>query len=411
MQLSNREKLLLVSLAIVLTIGGFFYFVAKPQFAKIDELRKSKLEYQAKVKELNTQLAVTNPIYAESKLLEQKTKDRTAAYFPNISQEKIITILDGQFNISSFQPSSINFTDMNDIVSTKDKATINNDGKNLLDDLEMSFKKIEPIVNNSTESSAADQRIQDATSNSIDRLSVTLAYKASYEEISALIRTFEVYKRRIVLDKITCTRGDNNELSGTIELSFYAIPKLFDEDLDYTTWTYNNVYGKYNPFLPFGGYLDPAVVSGVPLTTSQKSDFFMSLKPISSDIPTVMIGKKGESESKTYLYADNPAFENVEIRFTKKGTQYYYGYKTKSGSYPTNYASLINFIPKSNDITIEILSSKRQGDTDLSGANIKIINETDLTVKANVLFDDKVNHRAKFVNNTGKATVTSTMEE
>ena len=221
MQLSKRKKLLLVSLAIVFIIGGFFYFVAKPQFAKIDELKKAKLEYQAKVQVLNS-LVATNPIYAESKLLEQKTKDKTEMYFPYISQEKIITILDGQFNVSNFQPSNIDFTDM--------------DGKNLLNDF---------------------QKIQNATSKSIDRLSVTLSYKANYEDISALIRTFEVSKRRIVLDKMTCMRVENNELAGTMELSFYAIPKIFDEDADYTAWTYNNVYGKYNPFLPFAGYLDP----------------------------------------------------------------------------------------------------------------------------------------------------------
>ena len=415
MQLSNREKLLVLVLTIFAVIAGFYYFIEKPQLAKIEDLKKIKLDYQQKVQTLNLQTSSNNAIYKENADLEKKIKDLTVKFFPTISQEKIVTILDGKFQASKFQPDSMTFDNKGLSIKEAESEKQTEDEKakseDLLGEMSMTFHSLKPVVTNAEAQREKDRKSFEKAINSITRLGVTLSFEGNYEDLSLFIKQLEGDKRRIIVDSIQCEKAENDKLRGTVELSFYAIPKLFFQDDDYYQWNFKNKYGKYNPFFLSGGTMNtPSGISGT-TSTSDKVDFFMTLKPIVSDVPTVMIGKKGDASSKTYLYADNAYNEDVEIELTQSGSNYYYRYKTRTGSYPAKSSKPELFTPIGNQIVLEIMSSKRQSTDDNSGANIKITNSTDLTVQANVLFDDKKDHRAKFVKGTGTVVTSSTMEE
>ena len=87
------------------------------------------------------------------------------------------------------------------------------------------------------------------------------------------------------------------------------------------------------------------------------SDFIASVKSITSDLPTIMIGKANDDLRTTYVYADSNSEENVEMILTQDGDKYYYKYKTSKGTFPANYNGLgAEFVPTSKNIVLNVLS-------------------------------------------------------
>jgi type IV pilus assembly protein PilO len=58
---------------------------------------------------------------------------------------------------------------------------------------------------------------------------------------------------------------------------------------------------------------------------------------------------------------------------------YYYRYKVGTISYPTNYTQGYIFEP-GEELEIQIFSADRLDETDVSGLDLSIINETDMVV-------------------------------
>ena len=115
----------------------------------------------------------------------------------------------------------------------------------------------------------------------------------------------------------------------------------------------------------------------------------MSVKSNSSDLPTVMLGKAHDKDNLSYVYADNKGIEVVEIVLTKAENGYYYKYKTSYGTYPLVYAGNGElFTPVGDDITLEVMVQGRIDSSDLAGAQLNIINNTDKVLNININGDD-----------------------
>ena len=127
----------------------------------------------------------------------------------------------------------------------------------------------------------------------------------------------------------------------------------------------------------------------------------MNVKPYNSDLPTVTLGKTNDSQRETYVYADNPLFEDVEIYFSKIDGKYFYKYRTTRDRYPKDFNEWIEFKPLHNSINIIIYTHKRNSENDMSGVNIALYNETDKHVFLRITGDDQYRPRVNVVGKSG----------
>ena len=186
-----------------------------------------------------------------------------------------------------------------------------------------------------------------------------------------------------------------------MSLEFHAVPKLSGEDEAYLKWTLNNVYGKdilFSNGSASGAYSNTIEDQSV---EADAKDFVMMVKSSLSELPTLTIGKAKDDLTESYIYSDNEKVEDVEITLDEVDGKTYFKYKTSNSYYPReNTSQGKEFTPKASDIVVEILSEKRNGSSDNSGINLKVINNTSKKVEIVIKDDDNTNPRVS-VNSKG----------
>ncbi|MGH4137999.1 hypothetical protein [Clostridium sp.] len=417
MKVTKREQMLLGALLIVLLGYCFYNFVYIKQNEKISELKTSRDTYSQKWEQVKAKIASKDKQNEEYKILNAKIYNKTDMLFPSIEQEKIIMVLDKMIKASNLQADILDFSEVSSESTTskavaatpKDKITTNQ-----LDTLVSGFNGTsdKDIVSEKTTDSKAEANTTDTTktdkattetakSKAVGayKMQVTLNFKGKYDELIKFINQVENYEKKIIVSNVNLAAAEDSEVSGNIILEFYGVPKLIDNDE--FKWDYKKPSGKGNPF--------EGAVTSVNVTAKKKvevkNDFVMSAKPITSDLPTIRMGKAEDNSTNSYVYADNSGVEEVEFYFSKKDGKYYYKYKTSTEAYPKDYKNVNEFVLASENITLEIFSQKRGLDTDLAGANIKIFNDTDKTVVVNVQNDDKVKPRVNILKEKGNVLV------
>lgn len=222
-------------------------------------------------------------------------------------------------------------------------------------------------------------------------------FSGSYTSLDSFLNSVRNYERKIVVNSITITQKTIDEVVGTIGLEVYAMPKVDNDLQKYLNWTLNNTYGKLSPFS-----LDSSVGNLVTDGEKTDSDFLVSVKSITSELPSIIMGKSNDKSKATYVYANNNDVEEAEIIITKSDDKYYCKYKTVNGSFPVSYGGLgQEFTPSSDNINIKILSESRVNSDDKSGLRISVVNKTDKLVNIEIDNDDLGNARVT-VNGDGK---------
>lgn len=404
MKVTKREKILLIVLSIILL--GFLYnkFVLTKQKEKISTLQAQRDDYSKKVSEIKAKVESKDKKQAEIKVLNSKIIDKTSRLFPSIDQEVIIIMLDKMFENSKLQGDVVSFSEVSDDKLTSEKKNsivLGNELNKLVqqyNNIESDKKSIEKQIDNKVaeNSTKENNKTGIATTN---KMQVTVSFKGNYLQFLGFIKEVEAFKKKIIINKINLAASEDNAISGNVILDFHAIPKFNEED--YFPWKFEMPSGKENPF--------EGAVTSVNVTAKKKvevkNDFVMSAKPISSDLPTIRIGKAEDISRNSYIYADNRGMEEVEFHFSKKEDKYYYKYKTSIESWPKDFNNVNEFVPASEKITLEIFSQKRGIETDLASANVKIFNDTDKTIVINVQNDDAVRPRVNILKEKGNVLV------
>lgn len=425
MRLNNREKTLLIVLAIVGLLAAYYYLLLSPQLAVLSQVKERAASYKAKVEEMKAQMDPNHPIYAEYKTKQEEIIKRTAPYYPAVIQERLIAVLDDKLKGSGVDTKSVSFA-INEIAL---QAATNNSNAKVPDMLALrqSFVNIDGI----------DEALKNGQENLLrmNELTATFSAESEYQKLMNLISAFEKDKYKIILNNLNMDSAESGAINGSFTVSFISIPKLFETgDEDYLKWPYKYNSNKSNPFsatanlnagetAPAPEVAPPPAPEPIPETPakpatpppttstapapapSKTSDFAITLRSISSDIPTVLIGRVNDSASQSYVYADNPGFENVEVQILEKDGKLYYRYKTTSDCYPSNYSDMTAFTPKTTGVIIEVISSKRTGSDDKSGINLTVINKSSKKVTVSIKNDDSSRSRVKIASTSGSVTV------
>ncbi len=398
MKLSNREKLLL---AVLLVIGlGYLYysFLLTPQLQKVSQVTESLTQKRQDMQFSQIEADPNNRLYTDYKGLNAKISAMTINYFPVINQEKIILILEQMFKEAGLNIPVVTFTEPGlDIPEETSGSVFPEQPKDPI------LQRIIDEVNgkaqeNKTEETAAQQEKQGIQ---LAHMNATVAFEGGYFEVLKFMNLIENYEKNIVIKSINMTATADKQLTGNINLDFYAIPKLNkQQDAAYLKWDIYGVYGKDNPFAAISAN------TGGTSAVQPKAEFTLITSPIMSDLPSIVVGKTVDNRGDTQIYADNIGNEAVELQVTKEGDKYFYKYKTSSSSYPADYSQQgIEFSPEGNAIQLQVISTPRTGAQDKSGVTLTVVNKTDLEFQIQVSNDDASQPRFSTTNNSGRVSV------
>lgn len=398
MKISNREKILIAILGVFLVVYGYYNYVFLKQSAMVEAVRNNRNTLETKLASLNSMISNLDKRESNLKILNSKIQDSSILLYPTIAQEKIIIELDELMAQSKIN-GALSFTEVDVKViqsnTVEQKQIAKGSLQPVTDEYNSKFNKDVKILENSNKTAVStSKQMSKAEGSNVEQMQATLTFNGSYENIISFIKNIENHPKKIVITNMNISQSSKTEINGSCQLEFYAVPKISDEDAEYIKWSYNNPYGKVNPF---DGGSSITMNNTIEQTSTAKKDaydFVMSVRSISSDLPTIMLGKANDSAKNSYVYGDSNSKESVEIVFTQEGGEYYYKYKTSRGSFPMQYdGNGTKFKLVNGDISLKVFSNKRIGSDDKSAADIKITNKTDKVISVLIENDDSLNPR------------------
>lgn len=398
MSLSKREKILLICLGVILLIAAYYQFIFTPQLAKINglEIKVEELDNLSRITKM--QSSSKNNIYKDFKVLNSNIYLITERFYPSIIQERLILKLDEIIEETKLDVSNISFTKPEKafVEKLEDEIQETDMLEEYIKTYQQLSQKVSPIKaeeSKEKENTKNGESEEEGLKEKVEKMTASLTFEGSYAKLITFIDKIEELNKYVIVDKLNLVQTEDGILRGSISLDYYALPKFHEQDEEYLKWDIVNTYGKDNPFKSF----DDFSAGPQKESSSASIDFYISVNPITADIPTVIIGKAKDFEAKTYVYGDNPGVENVEFLIIKDNGKYFYKYKTEMDSYPVEYDnSMIEFTPTGDTIGLSIMSNKRKNDDDLSGINLSIINKTDLKLEVSIENDDPSNSRITF---------------
>lgn len=400
MEMSKREKTLLGVLGVVLICVVYYQFIYTNQVKKVEKLTTERNEIEYNYNEVMKTINNIEKRKEEIKILNAKVLDKSNIFYPELIQEKIILELDSLLS-GSLLKGSLNFSNISiqpiEILKSEQVIKGESSFKPLVDAYENNKPKNENINNSST--NAVDKSELDvdkdsieATQETVQQLQVTLNFNGTYEALKTFIKRVERNGSKIVINNLTVGQNTLIDVSGSMVLEFYAVPKIVENYDDYLEWTLKNIYGKDTPFS-----ISPAK-EGTVSSQDNSSDFVMMVKSLSSDLPTITLGRKKDETRESYIYSDSSSVQDVEVLLTEKDGKYYYKYRVGNSKHPSEYTSLGEvFNPNSENILIEITSEARINDKDATGAKVKILNDTNKLVDVVIKSDDKDKPRVSII--------------
>lgn len=432
MKISKKEKYLLGILGTVLVSVMYYQFVYTPQVNRIENL---KLERDEKKQEYTTIMETIRTLderKGKIKGLNQQIIDKSNPFYPEIIQENLILELDKLLADSNLK-GTISFSTITvgqvEMVTDGVNSNLQTSFDSIVDEYNSNFKEelqesqtegqntedqatTETIVQEeqnqeviSSDTNSGEIQISDNTAT-VEQIKVSLSFTGSYTALKDFVRLVNTNERKIVITNISLSgQGEGEDVSGSMNLEFYAIPKLGDTDSEYYIWLLNNTYGKEYPF-------SNSAASGTTIeelaSNDSAYDFIMLSKPITSDIPSVMIGKANDEQNISYVYSDNSEVEIVEVVLTEQNGKYYYKYKAGNSQYPLSYnGNGIEFTPVGDEILINIISTKRLSDDDKSGISIVLTNNTNKEVNVVIENEDESRPRVSIASEGNNVKITN----
>lgn len=403
MKVSKREKFLLGVLVLIFICTAYYKLVYERQYAKLQEIKQEESEMNKKYNEMLSNINTITNNKSDIKILKDSIGSKSMLLYPKIYQDRIIIELNKLLNDAGIK-GSLTFSEVtvspieayfSEVADSKEQPSLEqvveeSSKEKTKEDVEEKLEETKDLG----EEQATKRDEGESTGNKVEQMKVSVSFNGTYKNVAKFVKLISEYERILAMPNINITASGNDEVSGTLDLEYYSIPKINPyEDSKYLKWTFDEEYGKENPFLE-------GSQSSMASRTSEGNNYvlIMALKGVNSDLPSLTLGKENDLTRESYIYNDENKKVDVEIEVNKEGGKYYIKYKTEKSSYPSDYSK--NGIELRNvdeeNINIAIYSSKRIGIDDKVGANIKVINNAnDKKVSLTIIDDDKTSPRVQ----------------
>jgi len=403
MKLSKREKKLIFILILVVIVFFVYKFVPYDKIFKLAQLEGGYDQIKSTYDAMSSNILMKSDYEEDLKGLTNEINDTNV--LTDIKQENIIVFLNSYLTKSNIDTSTISFSEVTPVAYN---TTVNDVSSRAKSSLELMMDQIngnqnslanDSNGNKNTDASSGTGEISEngdeaqANLSTVNQISANITFESSYEDMLSFIDAIQNNPINISITNINTVSKEGDIIQGIITLNFYELPKLDGYVEKNNDWIWKDLikFGKINPFQSDGG----TYISSNESSEEDKFDFYVSLKPETSDLPTVIVGNAEDKNRTTYVYADSNVIENIEFQFKKENSKYYYKYSTKDEKFPSD-GTWLDFTPVGSDIKIKIYSSQRNSKTDSAGANIAVTNTSGLKIRFEIEDDDKTNPRVYF---------------
>ncbi|MDK0774100.1 hypothetical protein P5E79_08960 [Clostridium perfringens] len=402
MKINKREKTLLFVLALGVVGFGYYKVVWDYQYNKLKDLKskelKVKQEYNDDVKMVNS----IEPNKEEINIFNSEIQNLTSGFYSNISQPNIILELNNLMNDTNVK-GTMSFSEiktmpvMDNQEGDSSSKSENDENKNQIQGIVNDYNNITDKKKNEDKKNKKQEEIYN-----LNQMTVSLSVNGTYDNVMKFMKSIEENPKHINILNFNLSAQTDGNVSANMNIQLVAIPKIDASKEEFTTA--DEKYGKENPFSG-ASVVGTGTIENELENSKVKNDFLMTVRPINSDLPTIVLGKSGDKDKKTYLNNDENSVSNIEMYISGDNGKYYYKYKVEGKSYPTKFeGNGEEFKPNGNDINFEIFSEKRVNKDDKSGANIKIVNSSDKEVNLIINKDDEKSPRVN-VTTDGKVKV------
>ncbi|MDM0466982.1 hypothetical protein QTH11_10980 [Clostridium perfringens] len=402
MKINKREKTLLFVLALGVVGFGYYKVVWDYQYNKLKDLKSKELkvkeEYNHDVKMVDS----IEPNKEEINIFNSEIQNLTAGFYSNISQPNIILELNNLMNDADVK-GTMSFSEIK-TMPVMEKQEGDSSSKSEDDENKNQIQGIVNDYNNITDKKknedGKDKKPEEIYN--LNQMTVSLSLNGTYDNVMKFMKSIEENPKHINILNFNLSAQTDGNVSANMNIQLVAIPKIDASKEEFTTA--DEKYGKENPFSGANAVRTGTIENELE-NSKVKNDFLMTVRPINSDLPTIVLGKADDKDKKTYLNNDENSVSNIEMYISGDNGKYYYKYKVEGKSYPTKFeGNGEEFKPNGNDINFEIFSEKRVNNDDKSGANIKVVNSSDKEVNLIINKDDEKSPRVN-VTTEGKVKV------
>ena len=219
---------------------------------------------------------------------------------------------------------------------------------------------------------------------------VTYSYECDYDTFKDLLAYILDYDTVYTIDTVSCSYNEDDELmSGNITISQYAITgsdrEYYEPEIDSIDLGTENLFvSETNP--------SRVTEASDEFGLMTNYDIALSLSSESSDLSSVVLGRRGYSSSQVSANTNDNV--PVVINIAGEKGEYTISYSVGDESYPdTDKATVDLVFNPGRSLDLIVFSSERESDEDMAGASVTINNETDMTLNIKVVNDDSANPR------------------
>lgn len=406
MKVSQREKNLLIATGGILIAVLYYQFILVPNQNEVVALQQELSTIQTRYNQVMENIATLEERKDQIIKISAGVTEKTSTLYPTLIQEKVILALDELINETDIQ-ATIGFSQVSAQVVEPFTGGEYELPQSSLSEVTEEYRDLTNQEKLEDKKTTSEQSNLTTSTSTAQVMSISLSINGAYENIKNFIDAIQAWDYNMVITNLSLIPLNDTDVSGTLILELYAIPKLDNQDQEYLNWTLDNTYGKDMPFssgAASGAYsttMEQLLAAGV-----KTYDFMMLVRSSTSDLPSVTVGKALDESRESYLFTDKNEIEPVNIIFTQKEDKYYYCFETAQGKYPQGKEAM-EFTPIDKKIDIKIMSESRQDATDKVGVEVKISNQTDLIVDVEIKDDDQSNPRVKILSEGSTVNVTN----
>lgn len=402
MKISSREKTLLFALAFGLTGFGYYKVVWNYQYNNIKSLEAKRQDIKNKYETDLKMIKSIDSNKEEINMYNSKIQSLTSGFYANIAQPNIILDLNNLMTNNNVK-GTMSFSQVKTmpvVQSQEDPSNSGGDDATTKNQIQGIVNDYNNIVENTKKKQATTEKKE---VYNLTQMMISLSINGTHDNVMKFMKAIEDSPKHMNILNFNLSAQTDGTVTASMNIQLVAIPRIDATKEPFTTA--DDKYGKDNPFSGRSA-VGTGTIETELANEKVENDFLMTVRPINSDLPTIVLGKADDKNKESYLMNDDNSVTNVEMYVSGKDGKYYYKYKVGSKVYPANFNSSegTEFKPNGNDINFEIFSEKRLNNDDKSGVNIKIVNSSDKEVNLVINKDDEKNPRVN-VTTEGKVKV------
>ncbi|ELC8443560.1 hypothetical protein QYB59_002626 [Clostridium perfringens] len=401
MKITKKEKTLLFVLALGILGFGYYKLVWDYQYSELKSLESKKQSTEKEYEDDVKMVQSMEPNKEEINIFNTEINNLTAGFYSSIEQPNIILELNNLMNDTNVK-GTMSFSEIKTlpVIQKNDEQSNSKDSEENQNQIQGIVNDYNKIVDDKKEETSNNKKQEEVYN--LNQMTISLSVNGTYDDIMKFMKALDENPKHINILNFNLSAQTDGKVSANINIQLVAIPKIDATTEEFITA--DEKYGKENPFSGASAAGSGTIESELE-NSKTKNDFLMTVRPINSDLPTIVLGKAEDKNKTSYLSNDENDVTDVEMYVTEKDGKYYYKYKVGGKTYPTDFSGNgEEFKPNGNDINFEIFSEKRGNKDDKSGVNIKIVNSSDKTVNLVVDKDDTTNPRVN-VTTEGKVKV------